>query len=455
MQSSLQLILSSTKLQSTSEELKAINSLLPEITDWEALTHLLIGNTCAPLVYKKVQSLPNAALIPKESLALLRKAYYTTVSRSSLMYAEFGKVVQMFQQNDIHFIALKGIYLCEWLYQDIGLRLFSDIDLLVKAEDTTKAMQLLTEMGYFQHDPVHGLSNFVDAVSTKEGLDFTHFEAFTKNNISIEIHLKLSPDKHKDKYNLDIPEMFHKSVVATFNSQQISVLHPYDLLIHIAIHTDLHFRHGQIQFTCFNDLVNLLERFKTDFNWDEFIARCKQFNCEKAVFTHLLVVNKYYKAYLPPVIIEKYAYLPIDTVENQFLSYLKGETYKIVSKTAVGGHLNSLKSIRSVPVLLRYLKEVLFPSKEFMIEKYLNQFTMHNAQCIIKEEESQTSTNTLTWAKIKKKLCILGRAKRQSRAMHYQLCIKYWWLWYPYRWYCGIKGLFYIITKTNHVLKPK
>jgi hypothetical protein len=101
------------------------------------------------------------------------------------------------------------------------------------------------------------------------------------------------------------------------------------------------------------------------------------------------------------------------------------------------------------------MKGVVFPGKEFMVEKYLNQFTMHNAQCIIKEEESQTSTNTLTWAKIKKKLCILGRAKRQSRAMHYQLCIKYWWLWYPYRWYCGIKGLFYIITKTNHVLKPK
>ena len=426
MQTELQLILSSKLLHSSANELEAINKLLPEVEDWQALTHLLIGSTCAPLVYKKVQNLPNVTIIPKESLALLRKAYYTTVSRSSLMYAEFANVVQLFQLNNINFIALKGIYLCEWLYTDIGLRQFSDIDLLVKEENAAKAMQLLTEAGYFQHDPVHGLSNFVDAVSTKEGLDFTHFEAFTKNNISIEIHLKLSPDKHNDRYRLDVPELFHKSVVTTINSQQISVLHPYDLLIHIAIHTDLHFRHGQIQFTCFNDLVNLLERFKTDFNWEEFIARCKQFNCEKAVFTHLIVVNKYYNAYLRPHIIERYANLPIDTVENQFLSYLKGETYKIVSKTAVGGHLQSLKSIRSVSVLLRYLKEVLFPGKAFMIEKYS---LVSSSELLISSQNSELKTQN--WK------------------------LKYWWLLYPYRWYSGIKGIFYIITRTNHVKKQK
>jgi len=74
---------------------------------------------------------------------------------------------------------------------------------------------------------------------------------------------------------------------------------------------------------------------------------------------------------------------------------------------------------------------------------------MHNAQCIIKEGESQTSTNTTTWAKIKKKLCILGRAKRQSRAMNYELLIKFWWLWYPYRWYSALKGLWLVITGTS------
>lgn len=407
MQPEHKLILLSTLLHSNSDEFETINELLPEIKNWDAFTKLLLSNTCAPLVYKKVQQLPNAAVIPAGTLALLRKAYYKTISRGSIMYAEFAKVVTIFQQNKINFIALKGIYLSEWLYRDIGLRQFSDIDLLVKEEDTTRAMQLLSGAGYFQHDPVHGLSNFVDAISTQEGLTFTHFEAFTKNNISIEIHLKLSPDKDKDKYNLDIHELFDKSITTTINSQQINVLSPCDLLIHIAIHTDLHFRHGHIQFTCFNDLVNLLERFKADFNWDEFIARCKQFDCEKAVFTHLKLVNKYYKAYLPPYIIDKYAYLPIDTVEEQFLSYLRGETYKLEAKTAVGGHLQSLKSIRSVPVLLRYIKEVLFPGKAFMIEKY---------------------------------------SIKQPRLF---------WLWYPYRYYCGLKGFWLVITKNTVEKKGK
>jgi len=97
------------------------------------------------------------------------------------------------------------------------------------------------------------------------------------------------------------------------------------------------------------------------------------------------------------------------------------------------------------------VKGVVFPGKQFMIEKYLNQFTMHNAplgsaawlcqECIIKEEESQTSTNTLTWAKIKKKLCIMLSALPLGFAKNYQLCIKFWWLWYPYRWWVALRAV--------------
>jgi len=80
-----------------------------------------------------------------------------------------------------------------------------------------------------------------------------------------------------------------------------------------------------------------------------------------------------------------------------------------------------------------------------MIEKYLNQFTMHNAQCIIKEEESQTSANTLTWAKIKKKICIMLSALPLGFAKNYKLRIKYWWLWYPYRWWVALRAVLKLI----------
>jgi hypothetical protein len=135
--------------------------------------------------------------------------------------------------------------------------------------------------------------------------------------------------------------------------------------------------------------------------------------------------------------------LTIDEGKNEkyirFENFLSGTSNEFIRRGAtrsnVGVHVLHLQRLKNPIDFMRYVKGVVFPGKEFMIEKYLNQFTMHNAQCIIKEEESQTSANTLTWAKIKKKICI----------MNYKLCIKYWWLWYPYRWWVALRAVLKLI----------
>jgi hypothetical protein len=156
--------------------------------------------------------------------------------------------------------------------------------------------------------------------------------------------------------------------------------------------------------------------------------------------------REYFNAPLPDYIYEAYKHTFTDYDRDLFYKHLTGYDFAAArDNSAVPVHFRNIKHIKN-PLLDPPSPEggarkweVVFPSKEFMIEKYLNQFTMHNAQCIIKEGESQTSTNTTTWAKIKKKLCI----------MHYQLCIKYWWLWYGYRWYSGLRGLWLVITGTS------
>ncbi|MBV5342388.1 nucleotidyltransferase family protein, partial [bacterium] len=337
MRPELQLILASAKLHTSppaplpnervarEEDLKAINGLIPEVKDWEAFTHLLINNTTAPLLYSKLKQCKNAQLLPAASLALLRKAYYTTFSRSTLMYAEFGQVVQLFQENNIRFIALKGIYLCDWLYGDLGLRQMSDIDLLVDLHDAERCMELLRTRGYEQH-PNKGLSEFVDVIERSRLTDIIHYESFHLRDISIEIHIKLT--SNKERFTIDIPSLFRAAVPVEVNGMHIHALHPYDLLIHLTTHTDKHFKIGHVQLTSFSDLVNLLfkiERTKNKeqrqeeeqraknkeqrleeedvwgegFSWEGLIARSKEFNCEEVVFTYLVLMHRFYKAPLP------------------------------------------------------------------------------------------------------------------------------------------------------------
>jgi len=142
------LILSSIKIHPNPTELEQLNELIPLIHDWDYLINTIIDRGIAPLFYTKLSLLPNSSVIPEAVKTKLQQVYYKTVSRSALLYEHFRKIAEAFVAQNIPLIGLKGIYLSEWLYQDIGLRQFSDIDLLLKKEDGEKCLAILEGMGY-------------------------------------------------------------------------------------------------------------------------------------------------------------------------------------------------------------------------------------------------------------------------------------------------------------------
>jgi len=130
-----QLIPASAKLHLSEVELQAIDTLILNIEDWDYFSTQIIERGLAPIFYKKLPLLSNSQLIPTQVQTRLRAAYYKTVSRSMMLYGAYHEVTEQFIKAGIPVIALKGMYISEHLYQDIGLRLMSDIDLLVREED--------------------------------------------------------------------------------------------------------------------------------------------------------------------------------------------------------------------------------------------------------------------------------------------------------------------------------
>jgi len=55
------------------------------------------------------------------------------------VYAQLRKVLQVFCQEKVPVIVLKGALLAELVYQHIGLRTMDDVDLLVSKQDLGKA----------------------------------------------------------------------------------------------------------------------------------------------------------------------------------------------------------------------------------------------------------------------------------------------------------------------------
>ena len=275
------LILSCVKLEPNAMELDQINSLIPQVQDWDYLIKAIIDRGIGPLFFKKLTLLSNSSQIPENIKNKLQQVYYKTLSRSTILYMHFRKIAEAFAVENIPVIVLKGIYLSEWLYQDIGLRQFSDIDLLVKEEDGLKCLAILAELGYKPIDDIR--SNYV-----KNNLEIIHYPPMVLNGASIEIHIKLQ--RKSEKYHLFVDDLWKNAISETVNNTFVFALNNNDLLIHLCIHLDKHFREGHVQFTCFNDITNLLDKVANIIDWKVFGNTCRKYNCENIVFKYICLL---------------------------------------------------------------------------------------------------------------------------------------------------------------------
>ena len=159
-----------------------LQQTISQLDNWDKTTAKLIKKGVAPLFLDILDK--NQLDIPQEVKAKLRQAYLKTVSRSMLLYDAFCEIAEALNKEGIQAVALKGIYLAEQLYPKIGLRQFSDIDLLFRIEDAEKALAVFTRLGYTMVKPAFG-----EAVTTV--FEPAHLPPLTRKGVSVELHTRL------------------------------------------------------------------------------------------------------------------------------------------------------------------------------------------------------------------------------------------------------------------------
>lgn len=387
-----QLLCAVVVLKPTAQELAQIDALLPQVQNWERTITLLTQHGSAPLLHVKLPLLANAHCIPPQWVAHVQQVYFKSLSRGMLLYNLFREVVTALQQHNIDIIVLKGAYLSECVYGDIALRQFSDIDILVHEADGPRSIDILRNIGFVPWES-KGISEFIDAHS-----DFVHYRPMQKGDVSVEIHIKLHT--RSKKYKLSIPHIWERSVPCVIQGLQVRALCTDDLLMHLCVHADKHFEKGELSLKSMNDFVAIVAQLPDNYDWMNFLTMCAEYDCRPTVCSILVLVGRYYPTAIPRNFCAGFKlYLSTETTEK-FERYLRGEIQCESStqpQSAVPGHLNSLRNIESKRLFVRYLLEVIVPGKSFMMQKY----RLHR--------------NFFTR--------------------------RFWWLWYGYRWWVGVKGL--------------
>ncbi|MGA9189827.1 MAG: nucleotidyltransferase family protein [Methanosarcina sp.] len=354
---------------SISEDTKCkIEEILSNVLDWNYIVDCSIKQGISPLFYWNLKKISNGKDVPSEVMKNLEKMYYSNLARNMLLYDELSKILTAFKKAGIDTIVLKGAFLAEEIYKNIGLRPMSDIDLLVKEEDLQKAKMELTKLMYsvtITTFPTKLHEQFQTVWSNE--LPLVH----ETKKIVIEIHWDIQPPQ--SPYKVDINEFWNNAKSVNIAGVETLTFTSQDLLQHLCLHVDKHVNSNSVPakpLRNYCDIAQVTRYYKETINWNYLLQSSKDHGIEEPIFQGLSIAKKHFGAFVPEDILSELE--PVKSCisfEEIFKEAMQGNSKKKNQWSEIS-YLMNLKKIDGTWKKTRYLFGDVFPSKEFMIYRY-------------------------------------------------------------------------------------
>jgi hypothetical protein len=185
-------------------------------------------------------------------------------------------------------IPFKGPTLAGLAYDDLGLREFGDLDLLIAKRDLMRAQELMLSQGYQPEIMLNATQSaiFADACNV---LAFTH----SGKEITVELHWELSPGYLP--FSPD-PEQLRRRMAPSWpGGQKVMTLSPEDLLVYLCAHGG---KHTWERLIWIADVAGLIHRHPS-LDWDRVCDLAAGQRSERALFLGLRLARDLTGASLP------------------------------------------------------------------------------------------------------------------------------------------------------------
>jgi hypothetical protein len=139
-----ELLLCCARLTLGDTERQRVRELLAQALDWDTLKGLAAGHGLLPLLYRHLEH----ESIPKEALVQLWILQETHALRNRALTKELCRIVRRLADQGIPAVPYKGPALAQVIYGDVSLRVFGDLDIVVRPKDLVAAKELLVADGY-------------------------------------------------------------------------------------------------------------------------------------------------------------------------------------------------------------------------------------------------------------------------------------------------------------------
>ncbi|HEX9756198.1 MAG TPA: nucleotidyltransferase family protein [Nitrospiria bacterium] len=287
------LLLYCSRGEMTPEMEEDVRQLLQLPLDWDYLWNSACRHRIVSLLYFHMERVSPVGCIPARVMKQMEASYWANAYRNLRIQNELVTILKAFQEIGIEVLLLKGLALIETVYQNLGLRPMSDMDLLVRKEAIPEVRICMEGMGYRQNLKWYGLQAIDDHHLT--------FYSLKGNTVPIEIHWTIG--MNSDLFPIEDSEMMEKVNVINLGGVRTRILSPEDSLIHLCFHMAYH-HHCALGLMGLCDISETIHRFKGILDWSRVLRFAKQNRIGPQIYIALSLANRLQGTKIPWGVLE-------------------------------------------------------------------------------------------------------------------------------------------------------
>jgi len=266
---------------------KEIRELTAGALDWNYLFADAAQNSLRPLLARHLSACA-AELVPPQQLKRLADAVRANTARCLILTAELIQVMDRFREAGIPAVPYKGPVLAVQAYEDVTLREFEDLDIVLRQQDMARANEIITSLGYrgkfpWVLSPGAGSALVPGEYQYSDRLRRMVLELHTERTLR---HFPLPPD---------LDDLARRLVPVFLSGHEIRTFAPEDALVMLCIHGAKDFW-GKISWIA--DIAELIRACPT-MDWDAAFRRADSWNARRIVHFGLALASEVLGAQLP------------------------------------------------------------------------------------------------------------------------------------------------------------
>jgi len=252
-----QLILNCARTYHAGENQDRILDFLSRDLDWSYILYWINYHGLIPLFYWTIKEFQDR--VDPDFFQVIHGEFKKNACRNLSLTQELIKIIQCFEAENIPVLAFKGPVLAQTVYQNLGLRQFVDLDVLIPSDCVSQASKLLIKQGY---QPQFEFKGWQEKRYTQ--IRFEHNFYSSEKDLCIDLHWSLISSAlsfHEQPQRIWEDKTYQEQV--QLGNKTVLTLSPEALLLFLCVHGAKH-DWSHVSWVC--DIAELLNRYQ-DLNW--------------------------------------------------------------------------------------------------------------------------------------------------------------------------------------------